>query len=184
MLFRMFTAGCLVLCTTSAIASEDGRIRMRAREHYEEVRFSVHDTDSKKYVGFTNTINAWYEVPFHYSIGIAGSPIFARLFTKDAALGLGKEIRLVHLGAEGKSFPLRDTLPAFFRLGVYQVTLTSNSDAGKLKGTSYLAGVGYEFKLGDIGLAPEMSWRKGSLREDVNFSGTAPCIGLHFYKAL
>ena len=167
------------------VASEAfaGRFRVRAREHYETIKFDDGDA-SKTYKGFTNTINAWYEEPFQYAVGFAGSPIFARLFADQALPGFAPEVRLVHLGVEGKMFPAPEVLSGFLRGGVYQSQLTSNGEAGRMGGSSYLVGVGYEFNFDGIGVAPEASWRGGNLDDEVRFSGSAPCIGVHFYKQL
>ena len=171
--------GGMSFIATSPLYAE---IRVRAREHYEQIQ--VESDRRANYIGFTNTINVWYEQPFHYSIGFAGSPIFARLRTTEAPSGLSREIRLVHLGIEGKAFPAPDTAHVFVRLGGYQAQMVTGGDLGRIKGTSALGGLGYEFNWGGIGIAPEMSWRRGNLANDVSFAGTAPAIGVHFYKML
>jgi hypothetical protein len=174
----------LVLSAEIAAAAEDGRFRLRAREHYEKVRFEGKGGENANYEGFTNSINGWYEEPLHYSIGFVGSPIFAKLRNKDPMVGFAEEVQLVHLGIEAKGFLKPKLVPGFLRLGFYQATLTSYGDAGRLDGRSFLWGLGYEFKMFGVGLAPEMSWRHGSLDDGFTFSGTAPCIGVHFYDAL
>jgi hypothetical protein len=90
----------------------------------------------------------------------------------------------VHLGIEGKIFPLPNILNLFFKGGVFDAQLTSNGTAGQLGGHSLLGGVGYEWDLGGIGLAPEISWRWAKLAHQTVVVGSAPAIGLHFYHAL
>ena len=46
--------------------AEAGQVRMRAREHYETMKIT-NNTGSASYVGFTNTINVWYEDPYRWS---------------------------------------------------------------------------------------------------------------------
>lgn len=135
------------------------------------------------YEGFTNTINGWYEEPFRYSLGFAGSPLFARLKSSAPLSGAADEIRLVHLGAEGKLFPAPEVLTGFLRLGAYQTTFNSRGEVGDPTGLSYLVGLGYEFRVYGVGIAPEASWRLGRVGE-VRISGSAPCIGVHFYEQL
>jgi hypothetical protein len=138
------------------------------------------------YGGLSNTINVWYEKPFQYSFGFAASPLLATLpVTKgEPPPECGDRVRLVHLGSEGKIFPFAGLVHVFARAGVYSSTLTSNGPLGSTTGTSGLLGIGYEWDLGGIGLAPEFSWRTGWLARSIKFEGSAPAIGLHFYKAL
>jgi hypothetical protein len=170
---------CAAFDATTAAAVE---LHLRAREHYEDIR--LHADGHASYFGFTNTINAWYEEPYRYSVGFAGSPLLARLRTGHATDGFADEIRLVHLGLEAKAFPTSSLGHTFIRVGLYQTTLKAVGDAGKLSGSSVLGGAGYEFDLNGIGVAPEMSWRQGRLQDDVRFEGTAPAIGVHFYKLI
>jgi len=160
-----------------------GRIRVRAREHFERINIQT-DEDLIPYSGFTNTINLWWEVPFSYQVGFAGSPLLAKLYTKDPPVGFSDAITLIHLGIEAKFFPLPKGLPIFLRLGFYDTTLDTRSETDKLKGSSELFGAGWEFNFSGIGVAPEMAWRYGILEQSVRFQGTAPAIGVHFYKLL
>ncbi len=168
--------------TLFASSAEAGPVHLRAREHYETVDVTSPDGRAT-FSGFTNTIDLFYEVPFRYSLGVAGSPLFATLSGKGHLPGLGDTIRLVHLGCEGKAFPF-EGWPVFGRLGVYRTTLASRDAAGTLQGESVLFGLGFEVDLGGIGLAPEMSWRRGELSQAVGFVGLAPAIGVHFYRDL
>jgi hypothetical protein len=159
-----------------------GSLHVRAREHYETMKVST-DGGEASFLGFTNTINGWYEEPFHYSIGLAGSPLLATLASKAPPPGFGDKIRLVHLGIEGKIFPVLD-IAGFTRMGVYQSTLSSLGLAGHFEGMSILIGLGYEFDVHGVGIAPEMSWRRGNLSHGASFDGQAPAIGVHFYQAI
>lgn len=171
-------------------ALADG-FHMRAREHYETITLKglgqPSDNLSATFAGLSNTINIWYEKPFHYYFGLAGSPIFATLpiiSAQDAALGVGRRIRLVHLGVEGKVFPTSALSNTFLRLGVYHANLESNGTLGVRTGLSGLVALGYEWNLAGIGLAPEFAYRVGQLGQGLSFSGTAPAIGLHFYGSI
>ena len=160
--------------------------RMRAREHYESVLINGFSPGSHaRYAGFTNTLNLWYEKPFHWQLGFAGSPLLATLPIThgQAPLQTGNRIRLVHLGTEGKLFPFAEDFGMFMRCGLYRSELQSNGPFGKALGSSGLLGIGYEWKINGLGLAPEVSWRQGWLARDLNFTGTAPAIGLHFYES-
>lgn len=163
--------------------AEAGQIRMRAREHYETMQIT-NKAGTSSYVGFTNTINVWYEEPYRWSVGLAGSPLWAMLHANAPLESYSSTIRLVHLGIEGKFFPLPNILNLFFKSGVFDAQLTSNGSAGQLHGRSVLGGVGYEWDLGGIGLAPEISWRWARLANQTEVVGVAPAIGLHFYHAL
>ena len=163
--------------------AEAGQIRMRAREHYETMQIT-NKLGTSSYVGFTNTINVWYEEPYRWSLGLAGSPLWAMLHAKSPLESYSSTIRLVHLGIEGKFFPLPNIVNLFFKCGVFDAQLTSNGVAGQLRGHSLLGGVGYEWDLGGIGLAPEISWRWGRLADQTEVVGSAPAIGVHFYHAL
>lgn len=162
-------------------SAEEGRVRMRAREHYESLVVS-HDGRSARYWGFTNTIVLHYEVPYRYAVGVAGSPLFATLRREGPLPGFSERIRLVHLGIEGKLFPV-DEVAAFVRAEGYTTTLNPRGDAGIQRGESALLGLGYEFDLDGIGLAPEFAWRWGLLGDGTRFTGAASAVGLHFYRA-
>ena len=163
--------------------AEAGQVRMRAREHYETMKIT-NNTGSASYVGFTNTINVWYEDPYRWSLGLAGSPLWAMLHAKSPLEAYSNTIRLVHIGIEGKFFPLPKIVNLFFKFGVFDAQLTSNGPAGHLHGQCILSGMGYEWDLGGIGLAPEISWRWARLGDHTEVVGTAPAIGLHFYRAI
>lgn len=171
----------------SAGAAHADGYKMRAREHYETMALSgISPTKTARYFGFSNTINIWYEKPFHYAFGLAGSPLFATLELQgpDQPQATGKRIRLVHLGLEGKLFVWPESWGAFTRLGLYHAQLQSGGSLGTINGKSYLLGIGYEWNLAGIGIAPELAWRQGLLKGDVHFIGQAPAIGVHFYKLI
>lgn len=176
---RKTLTGLALLIATNAWAQP---WHFRAREHYETTHVET-DDGGAKFSGFTNTIDFFYEVERKFSVGIAGSPLLATLKSKTPPPGFGDTIRLVHLGAEGKAFPW-EALPVFGRLGAFQTRLNPRGDAGIRTGRSLLIGFGYEFDLGGVSLAPEMSWRRGTLDPGVTFSGVAPAIGVHFYQAI
>jgi hypothetical protein len=168
--------------TSGGAGGDAGRWRMRAREHYETLSLTGTGAPAT-YWGFTNTIDLWYEVPFHYSVGLAGSPLLATLHSGAPPKGFSDTVRLLHLGAELKIFPSA-VMPAFFRLGAYQATLMTDGSAGNLTGASGLGGLGYEWNLSGIGLAPELSWRRAVLAKGIAADAFAPCLGVHFYHAL
>ena len=124
----MLKASIVVGMLLAPSIGEAGQLRLRAREHYETIAVRTDDGEAT-FRGFTNTIDAWYEEPFRFSFGLAGSPLFARLMAKHPPPGFGEAIRLVHLGAEGKVFPFPEAAPVFARLGIYRTTLNPDGPA-------------------------------------------------------
>ena len=180
---RTFIGG-LAAMSLGAAPARGGEVRMRAREHYEVLQIAT-PGGAAAYRGFTNTIVLWYEEPYRFACGIAGSPLFATLGASSPPQGFDDRIRLVHAGVEGKWFPLADgpsLSHGFLRLGGYNATLDTRGDAGRESGWSALAGLGFEFPIGVVGLAPEMDWRYGHLASGTRLHGIAPAVGVHFYK--
>jgi hypothetical protein len=173
----------LLALSITTTASADG-FKMRAREHYETMRVTATDSDQPTtFSGFSNTINLWYEKPMSYAIGLAASPLWATLGvtgTKNSD-AFGERIRLVHIGIEGKYFPLTAG-GLFTRLGLYRATLQTNGLGGVTSGRSALAAIGYEWQIGRVGLALEWALRSGDLASGGTFHGEAPAIGVHFYQ--
>ena len=164
-----------------------GSLHLRAREHYEWVAVEhLAGASTTTYQGFTNTLDLWWEEPFRYQIGLAGSPLFATLpiVGSDQPQGVGDRMRLVHLGIEGKGFPLAGLVSVYLRGGVYASTLDTMGSKGTVRGTSGLIGVGYEWTIHGVGLAPEVAWRRGVLADGITFRAFAPAIGVHFYQMI
>ncbi len=165
---------------------EAALFHLRAREHFETVQVkNLGGLRETKYEGLTNTINYWYEQPFHFSIGLAASPLLATLpVLGPHAAGTGERIRLLHLGAESKWFPWPEWVSLFTRAGIFSSTLATRDVLGTFRGQSFLLGIGYEWNWDGIGIAPEFDWRSGQLDSGVNFLSRGPAIGLHFYSSL
>jgi hypothetical protein len=183
---RSFVLNIILLAFFWPTVGHAALFHLRAREHYETVRVkNLGSQDISKYQGFTNTLNYWYEQPYHYLLGIAASPLLATLpvyGSHDA--GAGKRIRLLHLGVEGKYFPVPSHINVFVRGGVYAATLSTRDTLGSFHGQSALLGIGYEWDWDGIGIAPEFSWRIGKLSQNVSFTAAGPAIGVHFYSAI
>lgn len=165
---------------------EAAPFHLRAREHFETVDVkNLGGQGQTRYEGLTNTINYWYEQPFHFSIGLAASPLLATLpVLGPHAAGTGERIRLLHLGAEAKWFPRPELVSFFTRAGVFSSTLATRDVLGTFRGESILFGIGYEWNWDGIGIAPEFDWRLGQLDASVSFVSRGPAIGLHFYTLL
>jgi len=167
----------LVMCDHAAA----GAVKVRAREHYESMQLRT-DTDRATYAGLSNTINIWWEDPYRYSIGLAGGPLFGRIFSKKPLPGFAGEISVRHFGVEFKAFPDAALTPVFLRAGLFDCTVRSRGEAKNPHGFSQLIGVGYEYDFRGVGIAPEVSWRWLQISDRIFGVGIAPAIGVHFYK--
>ncbi len=160
-----------------------GSIRLRAREHFEisTVRYGGLN-DSENYSGTTNTLNVWYEEPFRYAFGFAGGPMLGSARTDHPApLGTDAQIRLWHFGVEGKYFVFPAKNGFFGRAGLSGLALDTRGSEGTLWGAGVYAGLGWEFKIGKVGIAPELAVRQGWLERSSQIFSFTPSIGLHFY---
>ena len=176
----VWTVLLMCLWITTRASAQESRVRPRAREHYETMAVKT-SGGTGTYQGFTNTIGIGYEVPFRYQFALAGSPLLATLHTDSPPNDLVATIRLVHLGFEVKAFAAAEFPPVFVRLGVYDVRMLASGTEETWHGLSRLLGLGYEFRIGSIGLALECAWRTADLSHGVRVTGTAPAIGVHFY---
>jgi len=179
----------LFLCVFVALYSlpsvaEAGNFRLRAREHFEwlSVKYgSVNDTE--KYFGLTNTLNLWYEEPFRYAIGLAFGPVIGSARSQGTIpSGTNSRIRLWNIGVEGKYFFRPDQFGLFGRLGLTANILDTRGSLGNLLGGGYYLGLGWEFPVWKVGIAPEIAFRHVILEQSSRVFAFTPSIGIHFYQ--
>jgi len=161
------------------------RFRFRAREHFEflTVKYGALN-DTENYFGLTNTLNAWFEEPFHYAWGLSFGPMLGSAKTSSAVppVGTDKKIRLWNIGFEGKYF-FRPMKSGFFgRAGVTANVLDTRGSMGKLGGGGYYLGLGWEFPVRRVGIAPEIAFRHVILEQGGSILAFTPSIGVHFYS--
>ena len=159
-------------------------IKFRAREHFIDnhvIKFK--DGTQTEYGGLSNTLNIWYEIPFHYSLGLSLSPIIGSPSTKDPLATLGSKIQLQVCGIEGKYYPVSG-FKGFVRGGLGYTRLSASGVYDGVNGSSYYIGLGWEFPVWKIHLAPEIALRKSQLSDGVEIDSTIFSIGFHFYKGL
>ncbi len=164
-----------------AVRQTLGNFKIRAREHYE-----IHDVTYKggesSFRGLSNTINAWWEVPYKYSFGLALSPVFSNLSSNESS-PYGQEISLLTIGLEAKYFPEFIDLNFFTRSGVGYAHLEGETEIQN-DGIAFYVGLGYEFEFKKFGLALEVAYRHVELNHDVQDGVFTPSIGFHFYDFL
>ena len=169
----------LCLLLSSPLFAQTGQFKFRAREHFEIHNIKYMDQE-ETYRGLTNTINAWYEVPFDYSFGLAFGPILGSASNEDAPIPeLGEKIKLIHIGLEYKHFVWQQF---FGRIGLGWTQIRSDQALSHLNGHHRYLGVGYEFKVGKFGIALEGAYRWSILPQDLTVNSISPSIGFHFYK--
>lgn len=169
----------LVLIYPFCIFAQSGKFKFRAREHY-EIHSISYGNEEETYRGLTNTINAWHEVPFKYSFGLALGPILGSASKEDTKLEMfGEKIKLIHIGLEYKYFFLGQT---FTRVGAGWTQLRSTGEIDYINGHHTYLGLGYEFKVNKFGIAVEAAYRWSELSDDVSIESITPSIGFHFYK--
>lgn len=178
--FLMF----LVFFCFSATSFAEATWKWRAREHF-EVHTLKKDANEVNYRGLSNTINYWYEEPFHQAIGFAFGPVIGDSVTEGQLLQteLGRKIKLSSLGAEYKKWVNKE-LPLFVRFGFYYETLKTEGTLGTISGTSFLYGFGYEYVFKGVGIAIEISKRHSNLESGVEVESFTPSIGFHLYPFL
>ena len=174
----LFTVFILLLATEEAEAYD---FKFRAREHYEIHNITAGGQDYK-FRGLSNTINAWFEKPYDFSIGLAFSPVLAGI-KADETYAIGEKLTLYNVGIEAKYFPklLSDYL--YGRGGVGYSHL-ENSGLGKQDGYNVYFGLGYEIPFKSFGIALEAAIRQVELNNDISDQIFTPSVGLHFYKML
>jgi hypothetical protein len=161
-----------------------GRFAPRIREHFESHTYRV-DGQTAKFRGLSNTFNLWYEKPFHYSFGLALGPVLGIARSQDAVPGtLGTRVRLWTAGLEGKYFPMGPDLKGFARVGVAWQALDTNGTAGNISGWGGYLGLGWEFPIWRVSIAPEIAIREVRFERGVSGTVFTPCIGVHFYPEL
>ena len=161
------------------------KIKIRAREHFEAHEYSVDGVDEVfEFKGLTNTINLWYEKPFHYSFGLALGPVIGSAKAEDSSVQFGEKVQLWVAGLEGKYFPLKEDYRGFVRLGMSWHKLDTDGSFDSLEGWGLYSGLGWEFPWGKVSIAPELAFRKVYLEKDVEGDILTPSIGFHFYPEL
>ncbi|MFW7378631.1 MAG: hypothetical protein ACOH5I_07490 [Oligoflexus sp.] len=157
-------------------------VSFRAREHYDQHHIKI-DEDDYRYVGFSNTINLWYEVPYSYSLGLAIGPLLGMAMREKAPENdrFGPTIRLFHAGIEYKFFPSGWFTGFFTRIGVGASYLTSRGLYDDLRGNNVYLGLGWEIPFQHLGVAIEFAVRKSWLEEGLEIDSMTPSMGFHFY---
>jgi len=156
---------------------------MRAREHYEILKIKT-NTSEDEYKGFNNTINVWWEEPYHYSFGLSFSPVISTLKEKDPNSTFGRKIQTINAGLELKYFPKILLRNLYLRPGLTYTILRPDNAISNRNGYSAYLGLGYEFKFNRFGLAIEAAYRHSELDTDTQIQTITPSVGFHFYKNL
>ncbi len=171
-------------------ADTETKFRARAREHFEWVRLTIPgEIEPVRYFGLTNTLNLWMEKPFHYAIGFAGGPMLgSATATSEVPAGFDPKARFWHAGVEAKYWIIDHPPSPFVRGGVLLTgfdacgdSYFSTCDDGLLKGIGAYAGVGLEFMVWKIGVAPEFALRQTRFENGAKAIAITPSIGFHFY---
>ena len=166
----------LVIFSSCSFAEQ---VKMRAREHFDTHQITIGDT-TETYRGLSNTINLWVEEPFKYSYGFYLNPVIGSAHQDESDLReIGTRLTFVHAGVEAKSFLLLETL--FGRLGMGWSQLLSNGPLEASNGYNVYAGLGVEFKIGEVGVALEAAYRLTRLQNEIEATSFTPSIGFHFY---
>ena len=164
-------------------AVEAASFRLRAREHFEwlSARYGpVNETQG--YFGLTNTLNAWYEEPFRYAFGLAFGPLLGSARSRGTApAGTASKIRLWNVGLEGKYFFRQVQAGLFGRAGLTANLLDTRGALGTLLGGGYYLGLGWEWQVRKMGIAPEIAFRHVILEKNSRVLAFTPSIGFHFY---
>jgi len=166
------------------LGGESGRLRLRAREHFEwlSIRYDPLN-QTQHYFGLTNTLNAWYEKPFHYSFGFSFGPMLGSAKDQGTApQEVDSKIRLWNMGFEGKYFFFPQKNGFFGRAGLTGNILDTRGSLGTIPGAGYYLGLGWEFKLGKVGIAPEVAFRHVFLERRSRIFAFTPSLGIHFYQ--
>lgn len=176
-----FVCALLTLSPVAWSADSDGSWKFRLREH-----FDFHKLEGRSgefdFNGTSNTLNFWYEKPFKRAIGVSFGPILGNAKINDDATSteFGGKIQQFTLGVEWKEF-LLEQLPLFSRLGTGVSILNTEGTADGLFGSYLYAGIGWEFKVGGLGIAPEIAFRQAFYESGVKAQTFTPSIGFHFY---
>lgn len=167
-----------------SLCSYAANFKVRAREHVEI--HELHNTNSiEMYKGLTNTINAWWEVPYQYSFGFSFSPIIASIKADDSDSAYGEKITQQNIGFEIKNFFTKSVEHLFSRLGLGYTRLeTTRGDTKNFFGNYAYLGLGYEIPYDQFGLALEMAYRYADYNDNLYIKTISPSIGFHFYKNL
>ena len=160
-----------------------GKIKIRAREHYELLKIKTDNTEDK-YKGLSNTVNIWWEKPYDISYGISFSPIFSGLREEDDNSTFGKKIQTINAGLELKYFPKVLIRNLYVRPGITYTVLKPDNQIRNLSGYSAYLGLGYEIEFKKFGLALEAAYRYSDLENNTTIETITPSIGFHFYKGL
>ena len=163
--------------------SMEGKLRVRLREHFEWISVQYGQTgETAKYYGISNTLNAFYEKPFKYSYGLSFSPVLGSAQIQGGVpIQTNEKIKLWSMGVEGKYFFFPERYGFFGRLGITGNILDTRGALGTLAGAGYYGGLGWEFKIWKLGIAPEVAIRHVILEKNSRALAFTPSIGIHFY---
>lgn len=160
-----------------------GKIKVRAREHYELLKIKT-DNTTDKYKGLSNTVNIWWEEPYEISYGISISPILSSLREEDDNSTFGKKIKTINAGVELKYFPKKLFRYLYLRPGLSYTILKPDKIIANRSGYSAYLGLGYEIPFKKFGLALEFAYRYSELEMNTIIETITPSIGLHFYSEI
>ncbi len=170
----------IILFSDSVFA---GKIKIRAREHYELLKIKT-DSSEDKYKGLSNTINIWWEEPYDISYGVSFSPILSGLREEDSNSTFGKKIQTINAGVELKYFPKKLIRYLYVRPGLTYTILRPDNLIQNRNGYSAYLGLGYEIPFSKLGLALEVAYRYSDLDQNTTIETITPSIGFHFYKSM
>tara|TARA_Y100000590_G_scaffold450933_1_gene591443 strand:- start:3938 stop:4489 length:552 start_codon:yes stop_codon:yes gene_type:complete len=175
----------LFLFSIHTFVFADGKLRLRAREHFQWHRISLSEpTSSLRYFGLSNTLNLFWEEPFHRSYGLAVGPMLGSASIQSHLTPeFGSKIRQWIIGGEWKEYPFKENKGGVFgRVGIGATALQTGGSLGTLWGAYGYFGIGYEFLIANkVGINPEVAFRQSFYETGVSVSTLTPSIGLHFY---
>lgn len=181
---KFFAAFCLFafLCESASFA---GRLRFRAREHFDTMTIRYEESDREETPsGIGPVINFWWEEPYENSFGLALGLTLIDFEKSSEALGRGQNMELWERGVEGKHYLVHGEGGLYFRWGVSRNQLQTGGSLGELTGTGGYLGIGWELPFEILGLALEIGHRQTRLEDRVFMDIRSPSIGVHFYEHL
>ena len=158
--------------------------RMRAREHYEIHNIEYNEKIAAEYIGFSNTINIWYEKPLEWSFGLAGGPALgSSKKAQDNLLNeLGDTVQLFSVGLEFKYFLMKSLPGLYTRLGTGWNHLKTKGTIETSVGWHLYTGLGWELPLKYFSIVPEIAMRNTYLNNRIIIISFTPSIGVHFHN--
>lgn len=182
---RLILAAMVALALPAATPrawAEHGRITPRFREHYDLSLLKTPAGDTT-YGGLSSSVNLHYEVPMEWSFGLVFNPV---LPGRDDQLGdvnaaLPAKVRIWRYGVEYQRFLwTQDKRGVFARLGAAFEVLDIKGVPNRYGG-SYYIGLGWEQRIGGVGIAPEVAFRHSVFENDIQALAFTPSLALRLY---